>query len=155
MSEAIERTQTEPTELYQKKLQELLEKGKATKKLPSRLLIETLDLLDAAVIALVQKAGEVQKRLGVVPGVGHDHKIPAVEHIVGGNKRQRLLNRLGWLRFGLVGGIGGVNGLFRHGGIGRLGGISWRFRVGGLRWGQLGRRRFGRLGLRGWGFGWI
>ncbi len=47
MSEAIERTQTEPTELYQKKLQELLEKGKATKKLPSRLLIETLDLLDA------------------------------------------------------------------------------------------------------------
>ena len=47
MSEAIEHTQTEPTELYQKKLQELLEKGKATKKLPSRLLIETLDLLDA------------------------------------------------------------------------------------------------------------
>ena len=54
MSEAIEHTQTEPTELYQKKLQELLEKGKATKKLPSRLLIETLDLLDADAPAMLR-----------------------------------------------------------------------------------------------------
>ncbi len=47
MSEQIERTELEQDELFQKKLQELLEKGKATKKLPSRLLIETLDFLDA------------------------------------------------------------------------------------------------------------
>ena len=47
MSEKIERTELEQDDLFQKKLQELLEKGKATKKIPSRLLIETLDLLDA------------------------------------------------------------------------------------------------------------
>ena len=47
MSEQTERTELEQTDLFQKKLQELLEKGKATKKIPSRLLIETLDLLDA------------------------------------------------------------------------------------------------------------
>ena len=47
MSETTERTELEQTDLFQKKLQELLEKGKATKKIPSRLLIETLDLLDA------------------------------------------------------------------------------------------------------------
>ena len=47
MNETTERTELEQTELFQKKLQELLEKGKATKKIPSRMLIETLDLLDA------------------------------------------------------------------------------------------------------------
>ena len=47
MSEQIERTELEQTDLFQKKLQELLEKGKSTKKIPSRLLIETLDFLDA------------------------------------------------------------------------------------------------------------
>ena len=47
MSETTERTELEQADLFQKKLQELLEKGKATKKIPSRLLIETLDLLDA------------------------------------------------------------------------------------------------------------
>ena len=47
MSEQTERIELEQDELFQKKLQELLEKGKSTKKIPSRLLIETLDLLDA------------------------------------------------------------------------------------------------------------
>ncbi len=47
MSELTERMQNEQNDLFQKKLQELLEKGKVTKKLPSRQLIETLDLLDA------------------------------------------------------------------------------------------------------------
>ncbi len=47
MSETTERTELEQTDLFQKKLQELLEKGKTTKKIPSRMLIETLDLLDA------------------------------------------------------------------------------------------------------------
>ena len=47
MSDKTERTELEQDDLFQKKLQELLEKGKATKKIPSRLLIETLDLLDA------------------------------------------------------------------------------------------------------------
>ena len=47
MSDKIERTELEQEDLFQKKLQELLEKGKTTKKIPSRLLIETLDFLDA------------------------------------------------------------------------------------------------------------
>ena len=47
MSEHTEPTAREQEELFQKKLNELLEKGKATKKIPSRQLIETLDLLDA------------------------------------------------------------------------------------------------------------
>ena len=47
MSEHMEPTAREQDELFQKKLNELLEKGKATKKIPSRQLIETLDLLDA------------------------------------------------------------------------------------------------------------
>ena len=47
MSDKTERTELEQEDLFQKKLQELLEKGKATKKIPSRLLIETLDYLDA------------------------------------------------------------------------------------------------------------
>ena len=47
MSERTEPTAREQEELFQKKLNELLEKGKATKKIPSRQLIETLDLLDA------------------------------------------------------------------------------------------------------------
>ena len=47
MSEHTEPTAPEQDALFQKKLNELLEKGKATKKIPSRQLIETLDLLDA------------------------------------------------------------------------------------------------------------
>ena len=47
MSEHTEPTAQEQDELFRKKLNELLEKGKATKKIPSRQLIETLDLLDA------------------------------------------------------------------------------------------------------------
>ena len=47
MSDQTERTELEQEDLFRKKLQELLEKGKAAKKIPSRLLIETLDLLDA------------------------------------------------------------------------------------------------------------
>ena len=47
MSEHMEPTAREQDELFQKKLNELLEKGKATKKIPSRQLIETLDFLDA------------------------------------------------------------------------------------------------------------
>ena len=47
MSDKIESTELEQEDLFQKKLQELLEKGKTTKKIPSRLLIETLDFLDA------------------------------------------------------------------------------------------------------------
>ena len=47
MSEHMEPTAPEQDALFQKKLNELLEKGKATKKIPSRQLIETLDLLDA------------------------------------------------------------------------------------------------------------
>ena len=47
MSEHTESTQQEQEELFHKKLNELLEKGKATKKIPSRQLIETLDILDA------------------------------------------------------------------------------------------------------------
>ena len=47
MSEHKDTAAPEQDSLFQKKLNELLEKGKATKKIPSRQLIETLDLLDA------------------------------------------------------------------------------------------------------------
>ena len=47
MSEHNEPMISEQDELFQKKLNELLEKGKAAKKIPSRQLIETLDIMDA------------------------------------------------------------------------------------------------------------
>ena len=47
MSEHNEPMVSEQDELFQKKLNELLEKGKAAKKIPSRQLIETLDIMDA------------------------------------------------------------------------------------------------------------
>ena len=47
MSEHNEPMTPEQDELFQKKLNELLEKGKAAKKIPSRQLIETLDIMDA------------------------------------------------------------------------------------------------------------
>ncbi len=47
MQEQNEQLELNREELFQKKLQELLTEGKKTKKLPSRQLIETLDILDA------------------------------------------------------------------------------------------------------------
>ncbi len=47
MQEQIVQTELTQEEQFQKKLQELLEKGRATKKIPSTVLIEALDTLDA------------------------------------------------------------------------------------------------------------
>lgn len=47
MQEQNEKMELNREELFQKKLRELLQKGQAAKKIPSKHLIETLDLLDA------------------------------------------------------------------------------------------------------------